>query len=108
MVAGRQVQVTKATGSPYGHSSDTERTGLSFVAAPGDEVRIDVRKKDPGTLPAGELAVVPDWNVAIKDKLVGAMLDDDLYQIVRALAWIGLALTSLGSIGLFRSASRTG
>jgi hypothetical protein len=107
-VAGRPAPVEKATGVPYGHSSDTQTTGLSFVAAPGDEVRIDVRKSDPGALPDGELVLSPDWNIAVKDRLVGLGLDNDIYQAARALAWVGFALTSLGFVGLFRAASRTG
>jgi len=107
-VAGHSTPVEKATGVPYGHSSDTQRTGLRFVAAPGDEVRMDVRKSDPGALPDGELVLAPDWNIAVKDRLVGLGLDADFYHIARALAWVGFALASVGLVGLFRVASRAG
>jgi hypothetical protein len=83
---------------PYGYSSDTQDIGRSFFAKPGDEVEIAISARNAGTLPDGELVVAPDWNLAIKDRLVGAMLNDDLFQIARIFGWIGLALVAIGAL----------
>jgi hypothetical protein len=99
LVSGSPVTLSKDTHFPYGHSSDTRDTGPSFVAKPGDEVRIAVVARAPESLPDGELVVAPDWNLPIKDRLVGMDVDKDLYHIARLLGWVGLVLVAGGSIG---------
>jgi hypothetical protein len=105
-VDGSPVTVDHATHFPYGYSSDTLDTGPSFLAKPGDEVRIAFRAGDPESLPEGELVVAPNWNLAIKDRLVGMDLDVNFHPIARVLGWIGLVLVALGSIGIPGRVSR--
>jgi hypothetical protein len=101
LVGGSSVAIEKAPYPPYMHSSNTLDIGLRFSAKPGDEVRINVQAPYPTALPEGELVVAPNWDTAIKDHLVGAMIEDDLNHWLIIAGRIGLALSFLGLIGLF-------
>jgi hypothetical protein len=115
---GLQTQVTinglpatlgKALCNPYAHSSHAHGDlGLQFPAKPGDQVRVDIKATNPASLPDGELVVSPNWNIAIKDRLVGLMLDDDFHYTIVMAGRIGLVLSLLGMIGIFLSHRRWG
>jgi len=102
-VDGYPVSLEKALRDPYDHSSNTAGDiGLRFSAKPGKEVCIIVKVSDPAALLNGELVVAPNWDIAIKDKLAGAVLNDDLNRIFLVAGRIGLALLLLGIFGLRR------
>jgi hypothetical protein len=98
-VDGQSIQLVSSRIGVYLHSSETENVGLSFVANPGAEVRVDIRALEPTSVPAeGEFVVAPMW-VGVKDRLVRAMLDDQLRTVIRALTMAGLACLAVGAMG---------
>jgi hypothetical protein len=102
---GIQIEVTKqggrvplkpAKGAPYGYTATCPESGLEFQAAPG--VDLTIRATSPRhPMPAGELVLMCYWKNNVKDKMVGIMLDEDLWRISRITAPIGLILILCGA-----------
>lgn len=72
-----------------------------FRAEPGNSLAITITKSDISPLPAGELIIQPAWDNQ-KDKIVGVMLDEDIWQLVRILVVSGGVLVVPSAILLFR------
>jgi hypothetical protein len=103
-INGTLATLGKALRCPYAHSSQAHGDlGLRFLAKPGDQVRVDIKAINSASLPDGELVISPNWDIAIKDRLIGLMLDDDLHYTIIVVGWIGLILSLLGMIGLILS-----
>jgi hypothetical protein len=100
------VAVNEATHFPYGYSSETHDIGRSFSVKPGN-VKVDFVARRREYMRGGELVVTPDWNIAIKDKLVATTLHHDLFRLMRYLSWVGLVFLSVGVIGLFAVSGRS-
>jgi hypothetical protein len=84
---------------PYGYSSNTLDIGRVFSPRPGT-AQFTVRRRPPESLRDADLVVVPDWNVAIKDKLVGIELSEELRLLMKYLSWIGAGLIIAGGVTL--------
>jgi hypothetical protein len=91
------VSLNEAKHVPYGYSSETRDLGRVFSAKPGT-AQFTVTGHPPESLRDAELLVTPDWNVAVKDKLVGLEINEELMLFTRYLSWIGTVFITAGVI----------
>jgi hypothetical protein len=86
---------------PYGYSSACPDSGQEFRAATGSDLTLDATSTTH-SMPVGELIVICYWKNNVKDKLVGIMLDDDLWRISEIAGPIGFILILSGVSALVR------
>jgi hypothetical protein len=93
--------------TPYAHNSETDKLGYVFNPNPGDELVVNVSTRPNSTAPLGELIVEPFADGLTKDRIVGAMLDEDVRPWAKRLLLGGLALITIGSVVTFRARQLT-
>src|SRR6185503_20361879 len=82
-VKGSLVPLKIANGLPYGYDGTCSQSGLELRAAPGSDLTIRVASARH-RMPAGELVLMCFWKNNVKDKLVGILLDEQIWKIGRA------------------------
>ena len=80
--------------SRYASDCATGRLGIQFNASPGDQVHLKlVPQLTPPNQVTGDLAILPFWNISLKDVIVGTELNEQF-------SLIGLRLITAGTIFL--------
>jgi hypothetical protein len=86
---------------PYAFNPETDNLGYVFNPDPGDELVTNVSVRPNSTLPSGELIVQPFADRLTKDRIVGAMIDEDVRPWAKRVLLGGLALITFGTLVTF-------
>jgi hypothetical protein len=88
-----QLILLEWSSTPYGHSSEGNCCH-KFIANPGEELTLFVTaEKDPAHKVGKELFVIADWGwFETKDRIVGAMISDDIVPFCRWTIGFGCLL----------------
>ena len=107
---------TRWADMPYGYSAKSIVRPVGFRAAPGSELLLVISGSGQSQLPHGQLIVRGDWP-SVKDKLVGASIDEAIRPVITPIAApltiLGLALLALAAyfkprIALLQGSTRAG
>jgi hypothetical protein len=97
---GRSMPTRRTIYAPYGYSAATDAQGLEFDVQPGAELEIRIRQ-NPSRPRDSKLQTFFVWrDVAIKDALDSAVMDDQLASIGR-LTSISGAIVLLVALGIW-------
>lgn len=99
---GRPIPLAWIAWFPYGYSANCQPEGLSFRAAPGSVLRIEVNARPNLEVPDGELIITPHWAVATKDRLVGIAIEEEITPYFDFLAVCGIVAILLAAVLMFQ------
>lgn len=99
---GETLVTERASDAPYSYSSRTTDVGIVFRGMPGAEIRLDVEAKDAPSRRDGEFVVEPQWPGSLKDRIVGAMLEESAAPYVTGAGIVGVLLVFAALSGVAR------